>query len=88
MAERNTTLAHLGVPINRHGARKVILTVHSDCGAYGGLTDGFGGCCEKESSRLMADLMYARRCTASHFRLPVEAYLVGFNAVQLLEPEA
>src|SRR5438477_4094428 len=29
--------------IRLHATRRVILMLHSDCGAYGGLDDGFGG---------------------------------------------
>jgi carbonic anhydrase len=29
--------------IRLHGTRRVILMVHSDCGAYGGLAEGFRG---------------------------------------------
>src|ERR1035437_2071395 len=41
--EREFVLGQIRKSIHLHGTRRVILMLHSDCGAYGGLDGGFGG---------------------------------------------
>ena len=40
--EREFVLDQIRKSMRLHGTRRVILMLHSDCGAYRGLTDGFG----------------------------------------------
>jgi hypothetical protein len=42
-AERAFVLEQIRKSIRLHGTKRVILIVHSDCGAYGGLQGGFRG---------------------------------------------
>src|SRR5450759_4122520 len=42
-SERAFVLEQIRKSIHLHGTRRVILMLHSDCGAYGGLDGGFGG---------------------------------------------
>ena len=41
--EREFVLEQIRKSMRLHGTRRVILMLHSDCGAYGGLAEGFGG---------------------------------------------
>ena len=42
-ADREFVLEQIRKSMRLHGTRHVILMLHSDCGAYGGLSGGFGG---------------------------------------------
>src|SRR5271157_4736607 len=42
-SDREFVLEQLRTSIRLHGTKRVILMLHSDCGAYGGLDGGFGG---------------------------------------------
>src|SRR5256885_9067737 len=42
-SEREFVIEQLRKSIRLHGTRRVILMLHSDCGAYGGLAGGFPG---------------------------------------------
>ena len=42
-ADREFVLEQIRKSMRLHGTRRVILMLHSDCGAYGGLDGGFGG---------------------------------------------
>ena len=42
-ADREFVLDQIRKSMRLHGTRRVILMVHSDCGAYGGLAGGFAG---------------------------------------------
>src|SRR4029077_1704842 len=42
-SEREFVLEQIRKSMRLHGTRRVILMLHSDCGAYGGLADGFAG---------------------------------------------
>lgn len=72
-----------------HGTRRVILMLHSDCGAYGGLAGGFGGNTSLESERLHAEL---RRAAGSLWKaipgLQIDAYFVDFEGIWETELEA
>src|SRR5260370_868209 len=47
--DREFVLEQIRKSMNLHGTKHVILMVHSDCGAYGGLAGGFGGCAQTVS---------------------------------------
>src|SRR5678816_4816780 len=47
-SDRQFVIEQLRKSIRLHGTRRVILMLHSDCGAYGGLDDGFQGDCDRE----------------------------------------
>ena len=49
-SDREFVLDQIRKSIRLHGTRRVILMVHSDCGAYGGLAGAFGGDTQAEAS--------------------------------------
>jgi len=65
-----------------HQTERVILMVHSDCGAYGGLENGFQGDRERELRYLRGELTKAsdnlRRAIPE---LKIDAYFVDFEGV-------
>jgi hypothetical protein len=67
--------------IRLHQTQRVILMVHSDCGAYGGL-EAFGGDRRAESQRLIGDLQRAAAFVRSRIpSLQVDAYFIDFEGV-------
>ena len=79
--EREFILDQIRKSIRLHQTERVILMVHSDCGAYGGL-EAFGGDRQCESQRLIADL--ARAATFVRSQIPslqVDAYIIDFEGV-------
>lgn len=81
-AEREFVLDQIKKSIRLHGTRRVLLMVHSDCGAYGGLVGAFKGDEEAESRHHYNELQQA----ADYLRreLPgvaVESYFVNFEGV-------
>ena len=69
-----------------HATSRVILMLHSDCGAYGGLHGGFGGDARAEAEHHTAEL---RRAAANLKQaipeVEVLAYFVDFEGVWQLE---
>src|SRR6202167_4604969 len=57
--EREFVLEQIRKSIRLHGTTLVILMLHSDCGAYGGLDGGFGGDARLEAERQEAELRRA-----------------------------
>ena len=68
--------------IHLHGTRRVILMLHSDCGAYGGLDGGFGGDVAAERVHHHEEL---RRAAENLVRaipgVEVAGYFVDFEGV-------
>lgn len=86
--ERDFVLEQIRKSIRLHGTRRVILMVHSDCGAYGGLAEGFGGDARAEAEHHLAEL----RRAAENLRkaipeVEVDAYFVDFEGVWAAELE-
>ena len=80
--DREFVLEQIRKSMRLHGTRRVILMLHSDCGAYGGLADGFAGDAqaeavhhEKELARAAANLVKAIP------ELEVQGYFVDFNGI-------
>jgi hypothetical protein len=87
--EREFVLEQIRKSIRLHGTRRVILMVHSDCGAYGGLAEGFGGDARVEAEHHLTEL----RRAAENLRkaipgVEVDAYFVDFEGVWSAELEA
>lgn len=85
--DRQFVLDQIRKSIRLHGTNRVILMLHSDCGAYGGLAGGFGGNARAEIEHHRREL----RCAAANLLAAVpdikaEAYFVDFEGVW--EPEA
>jgi carbonic anhydrase len=68
--------------IRLHGTRLAILMVHSDCGAYGGLAEAFGGDAGAESKHHEEELRRAAECLRKAIpAIDVQAYFVDFEGV-------
>jgi carbonic anhydrase len=86
--ERDFVLEQIRKSIRLHDTRRVILMVHSDCGAYGGLAEGFRGDVRAEAEHHLAEL----RRAAVNLRkaipeVEVDAYFVDFEGVWAVELE-
>jgi hypothetical protein len=86
--DREFVLEQIRKSMRLHGTRRVILMVHSDCGAYGGLAEGFGGDARAEAAHHHAEL----RRAAENLRkaipeVEVDAYFVDFEGVWAAELE-
>ena len=80
-SERQFVLDQIRKSIRLHGTRRVILMVHSDCGAYGGL-EGFGGDARREAEHHCADLhLAAANLRAAIPNLEILGYFVDFEGV-------
>jgi carbonic anhydrase len=85
-ADREFVLEQIRKSIRLHGTRLVILMLHSDCGAYGGLVDGFGNNAEAEAQHHEHELQ-----GAAHFLqhaipgIGVQAYFVDFEGIWSIE---
>jgi carbonic anhydrase len=80
--DREFVIEQIRKSVRLHGTRRVILMLHSDCGAYGGLADGFANNSRAEAAHHHAEL----RAAATHLRkalpeLAVSAYFVDFEGV-------
>ncbi|MFZ0772769.1 MAG: carbonic anhydrase [Candidatus Sulfotelmatobacter sp.] len=60
-ADREFVLEQIRKSTRLHGTRRVILMVHSDCGAYGGLAGGFGGDARAEAAQSPTRTGWRRR---------------------------
>ncbi len=81
-SEREFVIEQIRKSIRLHGTRRVILMLHSDCGAYGGLAGGFRGDTRAEANHHRDEL----RCAAENLwrALPgidIDAYFVDFEGV-------
>jgi carbonic anhydrase len=80
--EREFVLEQIRKSIRLHGTRRVILMLHSDCGAYGGLDGAFKGDARAEADHHATDLR--RAAAALRKSLPgveIDGYFVDFEGV-------
>jgi carbonic anhydrase len=81
-SDREFVVDQIRKSVRLHGTRRVILMVHSDCGAYGGLAKGFGGDTRAEAVHHKVELekaaAFAERALPG---LTVETYFVDFEGV-------
>jgi carbonic anhydrase len=81
-SDRQFVLEQLRKSIRLHGTRRIILMLHSDCGAYGGLAAGFQGDVERERANHRAELKLAAETLAAAIPdVEVETYFVDFEGV-------
>ena len=81
-ADREFVLDQIRTSMRLHGTRRVILMVHSDCGAYGGLLGGFGGDPLAEAEHLRRELhLAAANLRRAIPELQVDGYFVDFEGV-------
>jgi carbonic anhydrase len=81
-ADREFVLDQIRKSVQLHGTERVILMVHSDCGAYGGLAGAFGGDAAAEAKHHEREL----RLAAANLRtaipgMEVQGYFVDFEGV-------
>jgi hypothetical protein len=86
--DREFVIEQIRKSVRLHGTGRVILMLHSDCGAYGGLDGGFAGDCRVEAAHHHAEL----RLAAENLRkaipeVEVSAYFVDFEGVWAAELE-
>ncbi|HTW59905.1 MAG TPA: carbonic anhydrase [Terriglobales bacterium] len=81
-ADREFVLEQIRKSIRLHGTRRVILMLHSDCGAYGGLAEGFGGDARAEAAHHERDLQIAAaNLKAAIPGIEVQGYFVDFDGI-------
>ena len=86
--EREFVLGQIRASIRLHNTRRVILMLHSDCGAYGGLAN-FAGDGRAEAGHHEAELQ--RAADNLHAAIPdvaIETYFVDFEGVWRTDREA
>ena len=80
-AEREFVLDQIGTSIRLHGTDRVMLMVHSDCGAYGGLA-AFTGDEKAESTHHHAELQRAAAFLRHQLpQLSIDCYFVNFEGI-------
>jgi carbonic anhydrase len=85
-SEREFILDQIQKSVRLHATKLVILMVHSDCGAYGGLTGGFQGDRTREAEHQQNELRTAARCVYDRLGgISVQAYFVDFEGVWEVE---
>jgi hypothetical protein len=80
-SDRQFVLDQIRTSMRLHNTRLVILKLHSDCGAYGGL-QAFGGDARAEAEHHEAELQRAAECLRAAIpSLEVRGYFVDFEGV-------
>ena len=80
--DREFVLEQIRKSMRLHGTRRVILMLHSDCGAYGGLAGGFQSDADCERTHHRAELSRAAENLARAIPgLEIEGYFVDFEGV-------
>lgn len=83
--DREFVLDQIRKSIRLHGTDRIILMLHSDCGAYGGL-EAFGGDPCREAENHEAELRRAAEYLAAAMPgVQIEPYFVDFEGVWSLE---
>jgi carbonic anhydrase len=84
--DREFVLEQIRISIRLHSTKLVILMVHSDCGAYGGLANGFGGDVRAEAEYHEEELRRAAACLETALPgMEVQAYFVDFEGTWAVE---
>lgn len=84
--DREFVLEQIRKSIRLHGTKLVILMLHSDCGAYGGLAGGFGGDPRAEAQHHQEELRRASEYVQNALpSIDVQAYFVDFEGVWAVE---
>lgn len=86
--DRDFVLEQIRLSMRLHATKRVILMVHSDCGAYGGLA-GFNGDARAEAEHHETELKLAgdnlRKAIPG---LDIQAYFVDFEGVWAVMPSS
>jgi carbonic anhydrase len=84
-SERSFALGQVRTSMRLHRTTRVMLMVHSDCGAYGGL-QAFEGNEEREAANHELELRSAAEFLKSNISsIDVECYYLKFNGVWALD---
>jgi Putative carbonic anhydrase len=84
-SERSFALGQVRTSMRLHATNRVMLMVHSDCGAYGGL-HAFNGDEEREAENHAAELRRAAEFLKSNIsEIEVECYYLKFTGVWALD---
>jgi carbonic anhydrase len=80
--DREFVLEQIRKSMRLHGTRRVILMVHSDCGAYGGLAGGFAGNAQAEAAHQLRELaLAAANLLEAIPGIEVQGYFVDFEGI-------
>jgi carbonic anhydrase len=83
---RAFVLEQIHKSIRLHGTDRVILILHSDCGAYGGLTDRFQNDAEAESAHYRAELATATSYLKETIPgIKVDSFILNFEGAWIAE---
>ena len=86
-SEREFVLEQIRKSMRLHGTDRIVLMVHSDCGAYGGL-EAFGGDAQAEARHHADELRRAAECLRQALpNVSVLRYYVDFEGVWAADPE-
>ena len=81
-SDREFVLDQIRKSIRLHGTKRVILMLHSDCGAYGGLAAGFHGDVAAEAAHHECELRRAAANLKTAIPdLEVQGYFVDFEGI-------
>ncbi len=81
-SDREFVLDQIRKSIRLHGTRRVILMLHSDCGAYGGLAAAFRGDAQAEAVHHERELqLAAENLRAAIPGIEVQGYFVDFEGI-------
>jgi carbonic anhydrase len=81
-SDREFVLEQIRKSIRLHGTRRVILMLHSDCGAYGGLAGGFRGDAAAEAVHHKRELQSAAaQLKVAIPGIEVQGYFVDFDGI-------
>jgi carbonic anhydrase len=81
-SERTFVLEQIRKSMRLHGTKTVILMVHSDCGAYGGLDGAFHGDAQAEAAHHERELcVAAAKLVEAIPELEVRGYFVDFEGI-------
>jgi carbonic anhydrase len=84
---RSFALGQVQTSMQLHGTNRVMLMLHSDCGAYGGL-QAFGRDEEREAANHDSELRHAAEFLKNNIpSIEVECYYLKFNGVWAVEAE-
>jgi len=80
--DREFVLEQIRKSVRLHGTRRVILMLHSDCGAYGGLAVGFAEDAAAEAAHHERELhLAATNLRAAIPGIEVQGYFVDFDGI-------
>ena len=81
-SSREFVLQQIRLSMRLHGTTRVMLMLHSDCGAYGGLAGGFSGDSMAEAIHHCQELQRAAaNLTVAIPGIEVQTYFVDFEGV-------